>query len=305
MKLYSSDYSKLISDSILIDFQMFKDEEDSEAIGGVMPKMFVKEINDTLVKGSGKYNEFIAKSSISEDEDLIANEHFFIWLSSACDIDTSEAVLLIDSNTNAKILLSKIFIKDDEVLIHFVNTLKKEDKQDITIGKFLSAIGEKQRFVDDRISMETDILKQLYFSNLVGNYDFHSRNIALLQSPTETVVAPSYDVSCTKYYDNSTRSAIKVNGKIKDVTPDDILSDFIEFSMLSREKILSVFVEINNDVKENIKQIEASHMDREEIDFIKEYIDEKLSIAFSAIEANKEKMSAHDMEENDAIYMGM
>lgn len=246
----------------------------------------------------GKYNgrrivscneldaDFIVKFPFNECENINGNEHFFMYMAYQCGINTSISAYIPaysnfeDLENPSGYFISEKFTTNESELIHFIDLLKEPSVKNTSLANFLDLFKKTQLFgSDEHKNSESEILKQFYYSNLIGNYDLHARNIAVLRDNLGYYIAPAYDISCTQYADSSTKSAIAVNGKNKDVEPIDIYSDFERYSSLESYEIASIMAEINENVRAFLPQIKNSFMSEEEIDFIYSYIDNKIILA--------------------------
>ena len=95
-----------------------------------------------------------------------------------------------------------------------------------------------------------DLLTQLTFNVIIGNADYHGKNISFLHEPDGTIgLAPLYDAMCTVYYSGTngtpkveTELGLHIANKtdINDVTIDDIASEASRWGMRRSKSLLLV-----------------------------------------------------------------
>lgn len=94
---------------------------------------------------------------------------------------------------------------------------------------------------------KTDLLKQLTFNIVVGNADYHGKNVSFLHQENHSVrLAPLYDSMCTVYYSGTddlpnvdTRLGLHVSKStdINSVTMDDIANEAFGWGMPRSESL--------------------------------------------------------------------
>lgn len=188
---------------------------------GYLPKIFCDLENKKIIQSNQSHSNYILKYSLDELESFSENEHFFLWLAQECNLNVSENLLI--KHENSFMLLSKRFDISTK-LIHLSDLFKKGERTQITLEKIYSLVDGLNQNIISKEDIKKEIFKQFLFSNTIGNYDLHSNNIAFLINKDGSLnIAPAYDIVCTQARDDSTRSAIKVNNKSKDVEASDII----------------------------------------------------------------------------------
>ncbi|MFA5774598.1 MAG: HipA domain-containing protein [Ilumatobacteraceae bacterium] len=94
---------------------------------------------------------------------------------------------------------------------------------------------------------KSDLLKQLTFNMVVGNADYHGKNVSFLHQENHSVrLAPLYDSMCTVYYSGTddlthvdTRLGLNVfeSTDINNVTMDDIVNEAFGWGMPRSESL--------------------------------------------------------------------
>lgn len=74
----------------------------------------------------------------------------------------------------------------------------KEEKYDVTVQDCLKMLAD----LDSTLHLGYSWLRQLFFNVVVGNCDAHAKNYSLIYKGGSVVLAPLYDVMCTRLYRN-------------------------------------------------------------------------------------------------------
>lgn len=115
----------------------------------------------------------------------------------------------------------------------------------------LSLVAVSQLLVQwGKASAVTDLLTQLTFNVIIGNADYHGKNISFLHENDGTVrLAPLYDVMCTVYYSHTegipnvdTELGLHVSNKtdINDVMMDDIANEASRWGIRRSKSLLLI-----------------------------------------------------------------
>jgi len=112
----------------------------------------------------------------------------------------------------------------------------------VAISQLLDQWGEPQA--------ETDLLAQLTFNVIIGNADYHGKNISFLHEPDSTVrLAPLYDAMCTVYYSGTnatpiveTELGLHISNKtdINDISMEDVMNEASRWGMRRSKSLLLV-----------------------------------------------------------------
>ena len=268
MKKYTQDYDKILPHQNLLDVVQLE-ELTGNNYSGAMPKLYCSIVDGRFVESDVEDSEYILKFPTEEYDVINENEHFFLWLSSACGIDTSSSALI--KSKFGFFLLSKRFDDAKTKVIHLVDLLEKEQRKSINIEILLDIIKDSKS--------QKEFLKQIIFSNIIGNYDLHAKNIAILHNnKTNSIqLAPAYDIVCTQYFDDFTRSPINVNGKSRDVEIDDIISDFSKYSLINHNEVVSISSDILSSIEKDIPEIDVSFMCCAQNEFVSNFVKERVA----------------------------
>ena len=295
--MYSPNALKALNENISIDPNIKLASLDD--IGGVMPKATLI-LDGNMLKTSPREDfNYLAKATRGK-KDVPQNEHFFIWLANQTNMKTSSAEL-VKSNEDY-LFLSKNFLKENQTIIPFAQIINKDVHKKSELNHYFKSLDD---LVEDRINLKEihkDIFKQMLFSNTIGNFDMHSRNISLVatreNSQIKLSVAPAYDIVSTRAYFNHENNAIGVNGKYEYVSIEDLLSEFNKNSLLSDKELLNISSQILDSISSNISQINNSMMDKNKIKFLENYISQRVDNYTKVVEYFSDILTNIDDKQN-------
>lgn len=272
-----------------------------EELVGAVPKCYAKldKKSKKLVEANSEDFEYILKFSDDYFVSDSANEHFFLWLSSKCNINTSNAELIETVNSFDEVdymLLSKRFTNEKTNIIPFYELLTtSQDKEGLMLEDLYDAIeGISSLSKEKKEDIKIELFKQLLYSNTIGNYDLHLGNISFLTNSNMEIIdlAPTYDVLCThiQIYGDGTKSTININGKHEDVEALDIIE--ISSKYIDIDKISHLAKNMYESLKENFPEIKNSYIDTfakaEAIEYISKRISKLESSCDNYINLEKE-----------------
>jgi len=199
----------------------------STGLPGVQDKVSSRMLN-APVRYAGY--DYILKLNPLEVPHAVENEHFFLGLARSCDLRTADFRLLTDSQGEHALRLRRF----DRVqraggqaggqgAVGSTGTLRlaQEDGAQV-LGVYPSAKYDVD-FIEMASAMQSncaapaaaglELFKQLVFNWLIGNGDAHAKNYSIIEGAAgEWVVAPAYDLLCTRFYDDRTM-ALAIQGK--------------------------------------------------------------------------------------------
>lgn len=276
-------------------FEVNKNVDDlgHEELVGAVPKCYAKldKKSKKLVEASSEDFEYILKFSDDYFVSDSANEHFFLWLSSKCNINTSNAELIETVNSFDEVdymLLSKRFTSNNTSVIPFHQLISTDkDNEGVSLDELYTII-ENLDLNENKIEeIKQELFKQVLYSNTIGNYDLHLGNISFLADENMQIIdlAPSYDVLCThiQIYGDGTKSAININGKNEDVEPFDIIE--VSSKYIDIDTINILVKNIHKDLKENFPEIKNSHIDKYAKNEAISYISDRINILGECIDS--------------------
>ncbi len=284
-------------------FEVNKNVDDlgHEELVGAVPKCYAKldKKSKKLVEANSEDFEYILKFSDDYFVSDSANEHFFLWLSNKCNINTSNAELIETVNSFDEVdymLLSKRFTNEKTNIIPFYELLTtSQDKEGLMLEDLYDAIeGISSLSKEKKEDIKIELFKQLLYSNTIGNYDLHLGNISFLTNSNMEIIdlAPTYDVLCThiQIYGDGTKSTININGKHEDVEALDIIE--ISSKYIDIDKISHLAKNMYESLKENFPEIKNSYIDTfakaEAIEYISKRISKLESSCDNYINLEKE-----------------
>jgi len=257
------------------DLSKYKKNELS-GISGFQYKLLVnidhenKQISDN--KASAQVMTHILKpySKIKADENsdyylphLALNEHLFMSFAK--------------NALGLRVPASHVFKTEQDKEYHYA--VKRFDRLDrykyskISFATFLGLISERKyettsekmfkRIVKELYAKEEKkmLLKYYFYSMLIGHEDMHSKNLSLMFDGAIRIMAPLYDVACTRIYQNikGYDSHLTINGKNNNIRPNDfmklaeilgvakqeILPELKDMALLYKDKLPSYVAELS------------------------------------------------------------
>ncbi len=176
----------------------------STGIPGVQDKVSSRMLNARARMANVDY---ILKLNPVDVPFAVENENFFLHLAKKCDIEISEFQMFQDKENNHALRLERF----DRVASKKGKTrLAVEDgcqALDIYPAKkysveFLELANRLIQLCPSRVTAGVNLFKMLIFNWLIGNGDAHAKNFSVLESEGEWVVAPAYDLLCTRFYND-------------------------------------------------------------------------------------------------------
>lgn len=165
-----------------------------------------------------RHERYILKLNPPEAPHLVENEAFFIGVAARCGLPVSNARLVRDSVGEPGLLVTR-----------FDRTLHHGEALSLAVEDACQALDRwpadkynvsMEDAADALIALTTarpvaarDILRQLAFAWLTGNGDLHSKNFAVVATPTgELRISPAYDLPSTLFSGDDTL-ALPVGGR--------------------------------------------------------------------------------------------
>jgi serine/threonine-protein kinase HipA len=176
----------------------------STGIPGVQDKVSSRMLNARARMANVDY---ILKLNPVDVPFAVENENFFLHQANKCDIEISEFQMFQDKENNHALRLERF----DRVASKKGKTrLAVEDgcqALDIYPAKkysveFLELANGLIELCPSRVTAGVNLFKMLIFNWLIGNGDAHAKNFSVLESEGEWVVAPAYDLLCTRFYND-------------------------------------------------------------------------------------------------------
>lgn len=183
-------------------------------IPGVQDKVSSKMLNARAKMANADY---ILKFDPDDVPHAVANEHYFLGLAKRCGIKVAKHELLTDGHGNHALLLERF----DRIPTKTGKTMLAAEDGCQVLGLFPS-----EKYDLDFVTMATglmghcparavaglELFKQLVFDWLIGNGDAHAKNFSILESSFgEWMVAPAYDLLCTRFYEDR-EMALAIDG---------------------------------------------------------------------------------------------
>lgn len=265
----------------------------NQALVGAVPKYYVKLDKDTkkIVEANAKDFEYILKFSDDWFDSDSANEHFFLWLSNKCNINTSSAEIIESKNSFDELdymLLSKRFTSDKSLIVPFYELLStSKEEEGVSLEDLYNTIANLELSEDKIENIKQELFKQILYSNTIGNYDLHLGNLSFLTNEHKQIIdlAPAYDVLCTyiQIYGDGTKSAIKINDKNKDVEASDIIE--VSAKYINIDILKDIVKNLYRNLKDNFPEIKNSYIDKYAQEEAINYISERINILGNCIDS--------------------
>jgi serine/threonine-protein kinase HipA len=238
-----------------------------DSFSGVQEKLSASMLSFPL-RTANKNKSYILKLNPKDKPNLTYNEYYTLQLAKRCGLTVNPSKLVFDKDKNAGLLVERFdrSMTDVSAADGFSNNAEKTKSLEIKIHQedacqFLDRYpADKYRLSIQEICdglklmatapvIEILTLIKLYlFNYLVGNGDFHAKNISLQTQPkiNRVLLTPSYDLICTLIYGDQTM-ALKLDGRDSSFKRKYII-DFAErngipSALMNREidKILNAF----------------------------------------------------------------
>jgi len=178
------------------------------SISGVQQKLSLK-LKGQLLVPTATGGEYILKPSPEEFDQCSENEHLLMQLSARCGMDTALNCLIPFADGEHAYLTkrfdllkdgSKLFVED----LCQVAGLRPKDKYSDQ-HSYESSINLCKKVCGGKMIVALEMFKRVLFAYLVGNSDYHLKNISLIrksrcQSTTFDGLSPAYDIISTAPY---------------------------------------------------------------------------------------------------------
>lgn len=212
--------------------------------------------------GIGRHGLFILKPTHPNITDFPANEALCMELARRCGVSTAVSGLIRDASGQ----LNYITRRFDRTLISKEKrtwTVERHSMEDF--GQISGKLEGTDRYdvpadhigmilhqFRSPVSSREQLFRQVYFSFLIGNYDLHARNLAVL-TDAGVRLAPAFDLTSCYLIDGPQHasSAIFVNQKKASLRK----VDFVEFGDscgMSEEATLKIMGDMNSSLNNNL-----------------------------------------------------
>jgi serine/threonine-protein kinase HipA len=208
-----------------------------DTLSGVQDKLSADRIS-LPISIRKKAKSYILKLSSSEFPDLIYNESSCLRLARQCGLIVNKTEIVKDKNSQEALLVERFDRERDQLGKGWVR-FHQEDACQFTnrypADKYLISF---QEIADEIARLSTspeieilNLLKLKAFSYLIGNGDFHAKNVSLIQRHQGDIcgLTPFYDIICTALY-GDTKMALMFLGKNQNLKR----KMFIEFGLRYR-----------------------------------------------------------------------
>ncbi len=205
----------------------------SDSFAGVQEKLSASMLSFPL-RIANKNKSYILKLNPKEKTNLTHNEHYTLQLAKKCGLSVNPSKLVFDKDNNAGLLVERFDrsmtdvsgagsfsnntdeIKGLEIKIHQEDACQFLDRYPADKYRLsIQDICDGLKLISTAPVIEILNLTKLYlFNYLVGNGDFHAKNISLQTQPkiSKVLLTPSYDLICTLIYGDQTM-ALKLDGR--------------------------------------------------------------------------------------------
>lgn len=192
--------------------QFFTEKARAHSIGlsisGVQQKLSIAIENNKLIVTSidGRY---ILKPSPESYKELSANEQLCLTLSKEFGIKTADSAL-ISFQGGELCLLIKRFDRDDGKKIHQEDLVQAMNIPKGGEGKYSLSYEEAGKFIKRHCSLAVvkDFFERVFFNFMIGNGDFHLKNISLREFDGIMQLTPNYDLVNTALYQDPEHFAL-------------------------------------------------------------------------------------------------
>ena len=179
----------------------------ASGLPGVQDKVSSKMLN-APVRYSGY--DYLLKLNPTDVPLAVENEHLFLRLAKKSGIPVSDSELLTDRDGQHALRLrrfdrivsdGKVFriAQEDAAQVMNIYPAAKYEVDFIDLAKNLISLCPAQK------PAALSLFRLLIFNWLIGNGDAHAKNFSVLEpSAGVWVIAPAYDLLCTRFYDDRT-----------------------------------------------------------------------------------------------------
>lgn len=222
------------------------------SISGVQPKLSVK-IENNKIEVTDQGGEYILKPSPEEYEELAINEFVTMRLALEYGID-STAFGLLKFSDGEPVYLIKRFDRIEGRKLHQEDMTQAMSVRKDEEGKYkyqtetYESVGT---FLKERVNLivATNFFKRVFFNFMVGNDDYHLKNISVIETKSGNYkLTPNYDsVNSSIYHDEG------FGETALDMFPNDYATEkFEKYGFLTKEDfdVLGQRIGINKAVRE-------------------------------------------------------
>lgn len=206
-------------------FKQSLQSSEEPAVAGVQEKLSPSMISFPFATGGKRW---ILKLNPPDKELLVENEHFFMSMARACDLDVARTQLVHDRDGVAGLLVERFDRLREgrrwrgvhqEDACQFLDTYPS-DKYRLSTSEVARGLER----CDSPAAECARLLEVVAFSYLVGNGDLHAKNISFNARGGALQLSPAYDLLSSRPY-KDLKLALKFEGR------DDNLkrAHFIEF----------------------------------------------------------------------------
>ena len=137
--------------------------------------------------------------------------------------------------------------------------LRAANKYQTTSEKMLKRMKKEIISKNERI----ELLKYYFYSMLISHEDMHTKNLSLLINKGTVLMAPLYDVACTRIYTNMKGydTHLTIDGQRKNITPRhfrklvDILGISNKEFMHEAEQIINIYINVMPEYVKRLKTL--------------------------------------------------
>jgi len=212
------------------------------SIAGVGKKLPVMILNKKFGFGEGEYASTHILKFDKKELHLVENEFLSLWLAKKVGLDVNENKII--KFDDEKVLLVKRFDRefiDDKIIKkHIIDgtqllNLPPEYKyqkvygdNSVVIGSSIAKLSEAiDKCTTEPIKNKNKFLEWILFNLIIGNTDFHSKNLSFFIDKNEIKLTPFYDILNTamyeNYYDTNLAMSIGDNFDLNKIQYEDIL----------------------------------------------------------------------------------
>jgi serine/threonine-protein kinase HipA len=186
----------------------------SDSFSGVQEKLSASMLSFPL-RTADKNRSYILKLNPKDKSNLTYNEYYTLQLAKKCGLNVNKAKLVLDKDQNAGLLVER-FERLNNTKIHQEDACQFLDRYPADKYRLsLQEICDGLKLITTAPVIEIlDLLKLYLFNYLVGNGDFHAKNISVQTQPkvNRTLLTPAYDLICTLIYGDQSM-ALKLDGR--------------------------------------------------------------------------------------------
>jgi serine/threonine-protein kinase HipA len=281
------------------DYNYFQDEFEDLARKNIEARLIVpgaqRKISASLVTneagkgritvmGTGSLGQFIVKPEHPQIPTFPVNEHLAMTLSRVAGIPTAECALLLGPDGKLAYITKRF---DRELRNGKLESLAMEDfgqifgrtrdsaKYKESFNKIGGFLREKSKH---RLLDVTQLFGQVFLSYLIGNNDFHLRNISVFTSGNVPRLTPAYDVTITQLIDAEPDQdlTLPIMGKRANLKR----SDWIEFGNslgLNAKAVENRFAHFQKKIPAFLHAIENSLLPDEQKSFLRDFITRRIA----------------------------